>query len=293
MLGTDPRLLASIRDLRLVAGRVVDGMLVGAHASRRVGAGIEFSQYRSYQPGDDLRRIDWKLYGRSDRYFVRESEAETSITIHLVLDATASMRLEYDGLSKFDYARFLAAGCTLLAQRQGDAAGLVLAHDGMAEVQPASRDRSRLSRLFHLLEQAKPGGRWPDPALVSQPLAAQGQRGLVILITDFHEDGIEVRETIRAIAAMRHDVLVFHLIAPDELTLDFGEVVTLEDLETGAQREVDCGGARAGYQASLAEHFRRLESDCASRLVDYQRISTATPLDRALRRLLVARQRLG
>ena len=124
------RTLALVRDLELAARIAVDGTMLGRHTSRRAGAGLEFSQYRSYQPGDDPRRIDWKLLGRSDRYFVREAEAETSLTVRLLLDATGSMGHEEAGVTKLDYARFLTAALALLAHRQGDAVGLYLLGNG-------------------------------------------------------------------------------------------------------------------------------------------------------------------
>src|SRR5690606_30542286 len=135
---TDPQALAALRDLSLVARTVVDGLMLGVHTSHRAGVGLEFSQFRSYQPGDDLRRVDWKLYGRSDRFFIRESEAETSRAVRLVLDATGSMAHSFaNGISTLDYARVLAAALSLVAQRQGDAFGLFALNDrSLQELQP-------------------------------------------------------------------------------------------------------------------------------------------------------------
>src|SRR6185436_8854443 len=143
-----PKTLAALRDLELAARTVVDGFMYGVHPSRLPGAGLEFSQYRSYQPGDDPRRVDWKLFARSDRYFVREAEIETSVTVRLLVDASESMAYEEDGVSKFDYVRFAAAALGMLAHRQGDAVGLWAIRDGKIEVTPPRRHHHQLHQLL-------------------------------------------------------------------------------------------------------------------------------------------------
>ena len=154
-----PSTLAALGDLELAARTVVDGLMYGVHPSRLPGPGLEFSQYRSYQPGDDPRRVDWKLYARSDRYFVREAEIETSVTLRILVDASESMTQEDSGLSKFDYARFAAAALALLAHRQGDAVGVWALRDGQIHTTPPRRHHHHLYQILHNLEQLEPGCR--------------------------------------------------------------------------------------------------------------------------------------
>lgn len=284
----DPAALAAIRDLPLVARSVVDGFMYGVHPSRMPGAGLEFSQFRSYQAGDDLRRVDWKLYGRSDRYFVRESEIETSLTLRLLLDTSASMA-QAETISKLDYCRFLAASLALLAHRQGDAIGLhLLGNGGVRSLRPA-RGQPALQRLMHELERAEPAGTWPAWERVDA-VAADG-RGITVLLTDFHERAAEIREAVVRLAARRHELIVFHVIGRAELGLDYGGPVELEELETGRVIEVDPERERPAYRAALDAELASLRRDLEGRRVEYLRLTLDEPLDVALRGFLAARLR--
>jgi uncharacterized protein (DUF58 family) len=285
-----PSAFAAIRDLPLVARTVVDGFMYGAHQSRMPGAGLEFSQYRSYQAGDDLRRVDWKLYGRSDRYFVRESEIETSLTLRLVLDASASMG-QTEGLSKFDYSRFLAASLGLLAHRQGDAVGLYALNDGALHSVRPGRGQAQLHRLMHELERLEPAGAWPAWDRVERALSVGGGRGITIVLSDLHERGAEIREAVLRLAARRHEVIVMHVIGRAELNLDYGGPVELEELETGRVIEIDPGRERAAYTAALSAELAAVRREFEGRRIEYARFVLDEPLDAALRAFLAARLR--
>jgi uncharacterized protein (DUF58 family) len=289
----DPRTLASLGDLELAARLVVDGFMIGAHRSRKPGAGLEFSQFRSYQPGDDLRRVDWKLFGRSDRYFVRESESETSLTVRLVLDASASMAQAEDGLSKFDYARYLAAALAVLARRQGDAVGLYALADAHLILLPASRESQHLHRLLHALEGLEPGGVWPAWPSVERALLAGAGRGITVIVTDLHERRDEIRDTARRLAALQHDVLVCHLIGRAEYELAFPGTVTFEELETGRRVDVDADAARGAYRAALDAELEGLRVELEDRRISYGRFFLDQPLDGPLRAFLTGRARLS
>src|SRR5690606_2648806 len=224
------RTLALVRDLELAARIAVDGTMLGRHTSRRAGAGLEFSQYRSYQPGDDPRRIDWKLLGRSDRYFVREAEAETSLTVRLLLDATGSMAHEEDGVTKLDYARFLTAALALLAHRQGDAVGLYLLGSGDVTPYLPRREPQHLHRLLHALEGVTPAGGWPEWNRLERALAPGTARGITVLIGDLHERADEIRAAARRLAGARHDVVCFQILGERERAFAYTGAVTLEEL---------------------------------------------------------------
>jgi uncharacterized protein (DUF58 family) len=250
--------LALVRDLELAARMVVDGMMLGRHTSRRAGAGLEFSQYRSYQPGDDLRRIDWKLLGRSDRYFVREAETETSITVRILLDATGSMAHEEAGVSKLDYARFLAAALALLAHRQGDAVGLYLLSDGRAVTLRPRREPSQLHRLLHELERAQPAGRWPVWSALERALTPDAARGITILLGDFHERSDEIRSAVRRLAGARHEVICFQVLGDVERDFGYQGTLTLEELETGRRLDLVAERSREAARTRLEAQLREL-----------------------------------
>ncbi len=250
--------LALVRDLELAAHMVVDGMMLGRHTSRRAGAGLEFSQYRSYQPGDDLRRIDWKLLGRSDRYFVREAETETSITVRILLDATGSMAHEENGVSKLDYARFLTAALAMLAHTQGDAVGLYILSDGRASTVRPRREPSHLHRLLHELERIQPAGRWPVWSALERALTPDSARGITVFIGDFHERSDEIRSAVKRLAGARHEVICFQVLGDVEKDFAYRGTVTLEELETGRRLDLVGEQAQQAASANLEQQLKEL-----------------------------------
>ena len=281
-----PKTLASLKNLALLARTVVDGFMMGVQKSVQKGAGMEFSQYRSYQPGDDLRQLDWKLFARSDRYYIREAETENSITVRFVLDASASMHHEDDGISKMQYARWLAAALAYLAHRQGDAVGLFALRKGNVVSLTPRRDAQHLQRLFYQLENLQPGGTFPGKEETTKLLVAESGRELTVFITDLYESENEITRLAGQLKAHRNEVILFHLMAPNELTLDYGGQVTLEDWETGQQVEVAADSLRPAYVQALQTHLettrrRMLEND-----VFYRLQPTDQPLDDALRAFL-------
>jgi uncharacterized protein (DUF58 family) len=286
-----PKTLASLKNLALLARTVVDGFMMGVQKSVQKGAGMEFSQYRSYQPGDDLRQLDWKLFARSDRYYIREAETENSITVRFVLDASASMNHEDNGISKMQYARWLAAALAYLAHRQGDAVGLFALRKGNVVSLTPRRDAQHLQRLFYQLETLQPGGTFPGKEEAARLLVAESGRELTVFITDLYESENEITRLAGQMKAHRNEVILFHLMAANELTLDYGNHVTLEDWETGQQVEIAADSLRPAYVQALQAHLettrrRMLEND-----VFYRLQPTDQPLDDALRAFL--RERNG
>lgn len=280
--------LAAVRDLSLVARTLVDGTMFGAHPGKQLSAGLEFSQYRAYQPGDDPRRVDWKLVARADRYFVRESETETSITIRIVLDASRSMAHEEDGVSKWAYARMLAAALLTVAARQGDAGGLLLATERPTVIAP-SRESRHLQRVLHLLEHATPAGGFPPWRTLEPHLV--GARGITIILSDLHEHADELRGVARKLAALGHDLLVLRILGARERTLDWSGPTLFEDLETGQRVELDPAAARTAYTASLQAETRALRDAIEGPTSWFGVVGTDEPPADALRRLLRARAR--
>ena len=301
----DPRLLAATRGLTLAARRLVAGVLPGLHPSRQPGKAREFAQYRAYQPGDDPRHIDWKLLARSDRYFVRESEIETAVTVRVILDATASMQHTDTtgpgaGVRKFDAARLLAAALALMTQAQGDHPGLhAVTGAGVVSVLPGGQ-RQPFERVVRTLERLIPAGRWPtDPrplaaAFTAGTRAAAGPetREIVVVLTDGHEHGEEIRAALAPLRARRHELLLFHLLGRDEIDFPFHGPVRFEDWETGATVETDADAARDAFLTDQDTHIRewRRAWEGDGRF-EYARFRLDEPLDRALRLYLSRRRR--
>ena len=288
-----PELLFALRNLPLAARQAAEGFLAGAHASRRHGAGMEFSQYRPYQPGDDLRRLDWRLAARSDRYYLRESEVDTSLTVNLVLDASASMNHRDDnGLTKLDYARLLLAALAYLAQKQGDAVGLsILSASGLQHL-PARADTRQLPRLYHALEAAAATGAFADAATLA-PLTARRQRALTVCVSDLYEDENEITRLLGRLRATSGDVLLLHLVAGNELNFSHKGPVTFRDLETGQTIQLDADQQRPAYQQQLQAWLRDTAHAARRQGLDYHLLNTAEPLDGALREFLNRRQTMG
>jgi uncharacterized protein (DUF58 family) len=289
----DPRALARLGDLALVARVVVDGLGDGSHRSRTAGAGLEFSQYRSYEPGDDPRRLDWKLLARSDRYFVREAETESSIALRLVLDATASMAYAEDGVSKLDCARWAAAGLAAVAHRQGDAVGLAVVRDADALVLPPARGPAQYHRVLRALETAAPAGRWPPWPTVEALVARRATRGVTVILTDLAEREDEIELAARRLVVLGDDVRLLHVTAPAERTLDLHGPITFEEYETGARVELDADAARERYLAARAGWLREVRAGLERRGVLYAELRLDEPLDAGLRRALAVRGSLA
>ena len=281
-----PELLYRLRNLSLAARQAAEGFLNGAHASRRHGAGMEFSQYRPYQPGDDLRRLDWRLAARSDRYFLRESEVDTSLTVHLLLDASASMNHRDDnGLRKLDYARLLLAALAYLATQQGDAVGLsILSPNGLQHLPPRA-DARQLPRLYHALETAEAQGHFPAAETLA-PLRARRQRALTVCVSDLYEDGNEINALLTRLRATSGDVLLLHLMAHNELEFSYQGPVTFKDLETGQTLQIDASQQRSAYLQEMQQWLRATAQAAHRQGFDYHLLDTSQPLDGAMREFL-------
>jgi uncharacterized protein (DUF58 family) len=287
----DPKVLMTIKDLPLLAKTVIDGFMNGFNKSTVKGPGLEFSQYRSYQPGDDLRWLDWRMFARSDRYYIRESEVETSISVRFLIDASGSMNHDDNGVKKIDYARFLAASLAYLANLQGDSVALNVFKDGDLFSLPSKPDPQHLQRLYYHLQQVDPSGTFTKPAHYKELFAGTGRKELLIFVTDMYQANGEINNLLTTLAALKHEIVVFHLMGQNELDFDFKGFSTLEDLETGQTIQVNAQRAKATYQEKLQQHLATIKSDLLGKHIAYKMISTARPLDEALREFLMQRKK--
>ncbi|RZM29836.1 MAG: DUF58 domain-containing protein [Pedobacter sp.] len=282
----------AIKELSLAAKTTIEGFINGINKSTIKGPGMEFSQYRSYQPGDDLRLLDWKMFARSDRYYIRESEIETNISIRLVIDASASMNHSDGDFKKIEYARYLAASLAYLGNLQGDAIGLNVFKAQEVISLPVKQDFQHLSRLFFQLEQIKPEGSFTQPQHYKQLYAGGKQKELTIFITDLYESETEIFDLLDTVSTLKHEVIVFHLMSRNELALDFKGYSTFEDLETGATIQVDQSSIRKAYKQKLDEYLEDVKTKALNKRIFYRMLSTDEPLEQALRDFLNQRKKL-
>ncbi|WP_293785243.1 DUF58 domain-containing protein [uncultured Pedobacter sp.] len=288
----DPKILMAIKDLSLSAKMTIDGFMNGINKSTLKGAGLEFSQYRSYQPGDDLRSLDWKMFARSDRYYIRESEVETNISVRILIDASASMNHSDGDFKKIDYARYLGASLAYLANLQGDAIGLyVLKNSGIFSM-TARQDYQHLARLFYQLEQIVPDGTFTQPVHYKELFAGTQKRELLIFLTDLYQKDDEIFKLLDTLNSLRHEIVVFHVLSRNEFDLDFKGYNTFEDLETGETIQIDQKKARADYKNKFAAYLKKTRVNMLDRGISYRTICSDEPLDEALRDFLKQRSKL-
>jgi uncharacterized protein (DUF58 family) len=280
----DPLVLAQIGDLALLARSVVDGFLHGLHRSSRAGLSLDFAEHRPYQPGDDLRRIDWRVYGRTDRFYLKTYEADTNADVVFALDASASMDYGTSAYTKFDYARFLTASLAWLAQRQGDRVGLVTVAGDILDIVPPSTRHLQL--LLHTLGRVKAKGAGQIPAMLERVAQLRGRSGIVVLVSDCYEDPAILRRALGGMRSRGNDVLVFHIIDPGERDLPWTVPGNFEDSESGVRMPLRPDDLRREYQEIFEEHRRTLLREFGRENIDYAVSETDQPLDAALRTFL-------
>lgn len=287
----DPALLAKISDLALLARTVVDGFMHGQHRSLRKGSSLDFAEHRAYQPGDDLRRIDWRVYGRTDRFYIKEYDADTNASVLFAVDTSGSMAYGSGSVTKFAYARMLAASLAWLSQAQGDRVGLATFTDALVEVIPPSV--RHLQRLLHALAVTRAGGASRLVSSVEKLGLLSPRAGIIVLITDCYERADVLGRAVDSLRMQGHDVIVFHVVDPAERDLPGDGDTTYEDVETGALLPLKPTMWRERYQALVRAHHAALRSRFAAAGADYVCLDTGEPLDRALHAYLDARLTRG
>jgi uncharacterized protein (DUF58 family) len=287
----DPGVLARIGSLELRARTIVEGFLSGLHRSPLKGFSVEFAEYRQYLPGDDLSTMDWKVFARTDRHYVKKFEEETNLRGHLVLDVSASMTYGSGAMTKLEYGSCLAASLAYLMNRQRDAAGLVTFDDRIRHVTPPSIRPGHLRALLVTLDRLQ-AGRHTDAGRPLHQLAdAIGKRGLVVLISDLFDDPARVIDGLKHFRFRGSDVLVFHVLDHAERTFPFETPVRFRDLESGDEVAVAPQAARARYLAELEALTDTYKRELGLAGIDYTFVDTSEPLDVALLSYLAVRGR--
>ncbi|MDB5263087.1 MAG: hypothetical protein JWQ14_2368 [Adhaeribacter sp.] len=285
-----PQTLAAIKDLSLVARMVVEGFVTGQHNSLKRGAGIEFSQYRNYQPGDDLRQLDWKMFARSDRYYIRESETNTNLRIQFVVDASNSMNHEEDGLSKLTYAKLAVACLAYLATQQSDEVALyVLQENKLNNV--LTEGGSRLQRFWLGLEQMTATGKFASKQVGDSLLQTTRKKTITIFLSDLYEQENEITNLLGNLRSRGQEVLLLHLLGQKEMTLDYKGAVLFEDLETGQTIQVNATQYRERYEKQYQTWLRETAAVMRKKQITYDQFFIQESLDKALRLFLKVRTR--
>ena len=287
----DPQVLAKLKNLYLRARFVVDGVMVGIHPSRAKGFSSEFEEHREYSQGDDVRHIDWKAYGKFDRYFIKEYREATNLKSYLLLDASSSMSYASDGWSKFDYGSTLAASLAYLLLKQQDAVGLITFSKGIDKIIPPMASPGHLFTILKELETARPGGETSGGSVLQELAGTLRRRGIIVLISDLLDQPEEVMRGLKQLRSRGSDVIVFHLLDRDELEFPFKEASLFKDLEEDISLLTDPATVRSAYLKTIGALIEGYRQACASYLIDYSLLNTTTGLDRALVRYLTWREK--
>ncbi|MEO8071529.1 MAG: DUF58 domain-containing protein [Acidobacteriota bacterium] len=287
----DPKVLARITDLELLAKNVVDGFINGLHRAPYFGASVDFAEHRGYVAGDDIRRVDWRLYARTDKYFVKQYEADTNANFAVLLDMSKSMAFSSTGVSKLDYGKFLGACLAYLSHKQRDRVGIVAFDESVvAHVPPSAK---HFNALLHTLDKAKaerPGRLIPVLTQVAEHFR---RRSIVALISDLYENPDDLLEALKPYAFLGNDLVVFHVLDPAEIEFPYRDASRFVDLESGEEIPVIPEVVVAQYRQMMQAHIDALRTKCSESRIDYVLIDTSKPLDEALFSYLGNRERLA
>jgi uncharacterized protein (DUF58 family) len=287
----DPKVLAKLKNLYLRARVVVDGVMVGIHPSRAKGLSSEFEEHREYSPGDDVRHIDWKAYGKFDRYSIKEYRETTNLKAYILLDASSSMSYASDGLSKFEYGSTLTASLAYLMLKQQDAVGLITFSNRIEKMVPPMATPGHLFAILKELEDRIPRGETSSGSVLQELAGSLKRRGFIILISDLLDKPEEVMRGLKQLRSKGNDVMVFHLLDSDELEFPFEQPTLFIDLEEDIKLLTDPRAVRSAYLESMNSLIEGYRQSCASYRIDYSLFNTSVGLDRALVRYLTWREK--
>lgn len=284
-----PEIINTVNGLELIARIIVEGFMSGSNRSHSIGIGQEFSQYRGYEPGDDLRLLDWKMYARSERYFVKLSEIETNITIKFIVDASRSMSYTEKSISKFHYAKVMVAALGYLARKQSDAIGLYGVNDKKLEVVQPRFENQQFMRFVNALVNLKSEGHWGQK---TEPLIDHTGKEMIIFVTDLYDQDRDIISFISRLKTSRNEVLVFHLMGKEERELSFEGAFTFEDLETKARVKVDTSVKQKEYKVLVDRWIEETRSFLLEKSISYSLVSLDAPIETTLRDFLKSRKAL-
>jgi uncharacterized protein (DUF58 family) len=285
----DPKVLIRIQNMELLARSVVEGFVTGLHQSPYLGFSVDFAEYRQYMPGDEIRRIDWNVFGRNDKLFVKLFEGETNTRVLILLDMSGSMNYGSGEVKKSDYAKMLAACLTYFSYHQRDAVGLMTFDSGVRAHVPPSRRNGQLLTLLHEIDKAEPGKGTEFGKPLEFLAEVLKRRGIVVVISDFYAEPASVLAGLKILRAKGNEVIAFHVMDEYELSFPFEEMAQFEDMETADKMHVIPEYLREQYLKVVASHIEELRKGLKSARIDYTLMNTSKPLDSALFSYLAAR----
>lgn len=288
----DPKVLAKISRLDLVARLVVEGFVTGLHKSPYHGFSVEFAEHREYVPGDDIKHIDWKVFGRSDRYYIKQYEEETNLSATILLDASESMKYrspDHAAVSKLEYGCFIAASLAFLILQQRDTVGLVTFDEAIRKFVPPSSHPGHRNVILQALHETDPVQKTGLGKIFSEVAERAKRKGLIIVISDFFDDATKILSGLRHLKYRRHEVMVFHVLDPTEKTFPFESMTTFKGLEGLDDVIADPQALRRSYLEEMEAHIYELKRGCRQDRIDYLGLTTDQPLDLALSRYLATR----
>lgn len=285
----DAKVLSRLAAIPLFARRPMQGNVSGRHASPHRGSSVEFAEYRKYVPGDDLRRLDWRAYGRSERFYIKEFEADTNLRCCFVLDTSGSMNFGSTGVTKIEYARRIAGTLGYLATQQGDAVGLSCVSNGIIQNLPPKRNAAHLRLILDLLEQSQPKGETQLATVLHELAETIRQRALIIILSDLFIEPDQLRSCFQHLRFRHHDAAVFHLLDPLEVNFQFRRPMRFLDMEGGPAIFAEPNDIADRYDKALNAYLTQLKQVVLESAIDYQRIMIDSDYEQALVRFLVGR----
>jgi len=292
-----PEIATNLANLELVARFVVEGFITGLHKSPYHGFSVEFAEHRPYLPGDAIRNIDWKLFARTDRYYIKQFEEETNLRAYIVIDASKSMNYSSDPkkhITKYRYATLLSAALMYMLSRQQDAVGLAVFDESLRTFMPAKLKSSYLRELLKVLQTTQPSNQTQTQTALRRVVDRINRRGLVIVVSDFLDDPQEILASLKLFRHIGHEVVAFHVLDPLERSFALSASdATIFDMETGRNIRTQPYQMQASYQKAMAEYIEQLRSGLLAERIDYLLMDTTTPFDRALAEYLHKRQLIG
>ncbi|MCF8242352.1 MAG: DUF58 domain-containing protein [Melioribacteraceae bacterium] len=290
----DPAFVSKLKSLELKAKMVVEGFMVGLHKSPYHGFSVEFSEHRSYNQGDPIKNIDWKVYGKSERFYIKQYEEETNLICSVLIDISKSMDFKNEGaITKLEYANTLAAGLIYLMQQQQDATGLTLYSDKIEKQLPPKSNRVYLKTLLTAIEAVEPSNQTNTAACLFEVAEKIKKRGLVIVLSDLFDDPKKIIDSLKRLHFKKNEVIVFQILDPIEKSFAFGKDAIFVDKETDEEMTTQPYQIQRAYQESLAEYIEHIKTECLNNGIEYNLIDTSTPYDKAIFSYFKKRSRLN
>lgn len=287
----NPAVLNTVSGLELIARVIVEGFMSGSNKSQSVGSGQEFSQYRNYQPGDDLRQLDWKMFARSGRYYIKEAEIETNITVKFMLDASRSMAYAEEGMSKLQYAKVMIAALAYLARKQSDTYGLFAVNQRQIKALLPRFEQQHFMRFLLELIHIESEGTWQNSG--EEQLFDHHGKEMIVFFTDMYDAEGDLLRFVSRLKTPRNEVVVFHLMGRKEQTLEYEGSLTFEDLETQTRTKVNAGLQRKEYASRVEAWVQELRTWMLERDISYHVVSLQDGAEQVLQKFLITRSRLA